>query len=186
MFHRNRKRAMLVLGAQGRGWLARFTAPDSQNNRAPALIRFRSAFAIFAAALVLATASVAVAKIVSFKADLSGGGEVPPNSSKGTGSLKATLDTDTKTLSWTATYSGLSGAPVGAHFHGPVSYVGRTSEENAPIQVGTPGSLASGFKGSTNITDAQIKDLMDGRWYFNIHTPAIPSGEIRGPVVRAN
>jgi hypothetical protein len=55
-------------------------------------------------------------------------------------------------------------SPTGAHFHGPVSYVGLTSEQNAPIQVGTPGSLASPFKGSTTITDAQAKDLMDGRW----------------------
>jgi CHRD domain len=82
------------------------------------------------------------------------------------------------------TYSELNGAPIGAHFHGPVAYIGSTAEENAPIQVGTPGSLASPFKGSTTITDVQAKDLKDGRWYFNIHTPTFPAGEIRGPVVR--
>lgn len=71
-----------------------------------------------------------------------------------------------------------------SHFQGPVSYVDLTSEQNAPIQVGTSGSLASPFKGSTTITGAQAKDLMDGRWYFNIHTPANKDGEIRGPIVR--
>ena len=74
--------------------------------------------------------------------------------------------------------------PIGAHFHGPVSYLGLTAEENAPIQVGTPGNLASPFHGVAKIDDTQAKDLKDGRWYFNLHTSKIPSGEIRGPVVR--
>jgi hypothetical protein len=36
---------------------------------------------------------------------------------------------------WTGCYSGLSGPPTGAHFHGPFSYVDVTSEQNGPIQV---------------------------------------------------
>jgi hypothetical protein len=149
-------------------------------------LRLASAIAAMAAFALIATGAASIAATVSFKAELSGSGEVPPNKAKGTGSLKATLDTATRTLTWTASHSGLSATPIGAHFHGPVSYVGATSEENAPIQVGTPGNLASPFSGSTTITETQAKDLLDGRWYFNIHTPAIPSGEIRGPVVRAN
>jgi hypothetical protein len=74
--------------------------------------------------------------------------------------------------------------PIGAHFHGPVSYFGLTPEENAPIQVVTPGNLASPFKGTSTIDEVQKKDLKDGRWYFNIHTPTFPGGEVRGPVVR--
>jgi hypothetical protein len=148
------------------------------------MIMFRSAIAALATAALIATGTASLAATISFKADLSGPGESPPNQSKGTGSVRATLDTVSKTLTWTASYSGLSGPAVGAHFHGPISYVGITSEQNAPIQVGTTGSLASPFKGSTTVTDAQAKDLMDGRWYFNIHTPANPGGEIRGQVVR--
>ena len=143
-----------------------------------------SALATLAMTAFLATESIALASTLAFKADLSGGGEAPPNNSTGKGRVSATLDTETKTLTWTVTYSGVTGAPIGAHFHGPVSYIGLTSEENAPIQVGTPGSLASPFKGSTTIDDAQTKDLKDGRWYFNLHTPTFPAGEIRGPVVR--
>jgi hypothetical protein len=144
----------------------------------------RFAIAMLAAAAFLATGSVAHADTLTFKADLSGGGEAPPNNSPGKGHVDAKLDTDTRTLTWTVTYSGVAGPPIGAHFHGPVSYVGLTSEENAPIQVGTPGALASPFKGSTTIDDKQMKDLKDGRWYFNLHTPTFPAGEIRGPVVR--
>ena len=64
--------------------------------------------------------------------------------------------------------------------------LGMTSEQNAPVQVGISGVLASGFKGTTTITDTQAKDLRDRRWYFNIHTRANPDGEIRGPIIRTN
>jgi hypothetical protein len=142
------------------------------------------AVVMFAFAALLASGATALASTLTFKADLSGGGEAPPNNSTGKGQVTATLNTDTKTLTWTVTYSGVTGAPIGAHFHGPVSYVGMTSEENAPIQVGTPGSLVSPFKGSSTIDDTQMQDLKNGRWYFNLHTPKFPAGEIRGPVVR--
>jgi hypothetical protein len=140
--------------------------------------------AVLALAALVAGAPTALAATLSFKAEMTGGGEAPPNNTTGKASLTATLNTDNKTLSWTVTYSGLTGAPIGAHFHGPVSYIGLTSEDNAPIQVGTPGSLATPFKGTATIDDAQIKDLKDGRWYFNVHTPSFPAGEVRGPIVR--
>lgn len=133
--------------------------------------------------LLVSAGSGALAEIIEFKADLNGRGEVPPNDSVGKGHLEATLDTSTNALTWTCTYAGLTGAPIGAHFHGPVSYIGATSEENAPIQVGTPGNLSSPFKGSTTIDATQAQDLRIGRWYFNVHTPKFPAGEIRGPIV---
>jgi CHRD domain len=164
---------MAVLGERG-----------SQECRAVPAARFNPIVAMLAVAALLASAPTAFASTLAFKAELSGGGEAPPNNSTGKGQVSATLNTDTKTLTWTVTYSAVTGAPIGAHFHGPVSYVGMTSEENAPIQVGTPGSLASPFKGSSVIDDTQMQDLKNGRWYFNLHTPKFPAGEIRGPVVR--
>ena len=121
---------------------------------------------------------------VPIGASLSGGGEVPPNPSTAHGVMEGTFDTDTNTLEWTVTYSGIATPRIGAHFHGPVSYLGLTAEENAPIQVGTPGSLESPFHGVAQISDSQAKDLKDGRWYFNLHSKQYPGGEIRGPVVR--
>jgi CHRD domain len=151
---------------------------------APGGFRRPAAIVAFAVSAASTMASLALAATLAFKADLSGGGEAPPNDSPGKAHLEATLDADKNILNWTVTYSGLTGPPFAAHFHGPVSYMGLTTEENAPIQIGTPGSLASPFKGSTTITDEQKKDLKDGRWYFNIHTPKFPAGEVRGPVVR--
>ena len=136
------------------------------------------------ACTLIATASPALALKIPIQATLTGAGEVPPNNSPAKGHMTGVFDTDTNTLEWTVTYSGLSSPAIGAHFHGPVSYLGLTPEENAPIQVGTPGNLASPFHGVAKIDDTQAKDLKDGRWYFNLHSKKIPDGEIRGPVVR--
>ena len=133
---------------------------------------------------LLVGGSQAFALKIPIQATLSGGGEVPPNDSPAKGLMQGTFDTDTNTLDWSVTYSGLSGPAIAAHFHGPVSYLGLTPEENAPIQVGTPGNLASPFHGVAKIDDTQAKDLKDGRYYFNLHSTKIPGGEIRGPVVR--
>jgi hypothetical protein len=163
-----------------------FFALGNRKARSMPEIGVRSVVAALTIFTVLAAGSAAFAATLSFKADLRGGGEVPPVNSSGTAHLHATLNTETNTLTWTVAYSGLSGAPIGAHFHGPVSYIGMTSEQNAPIQVGTAGKLGSPFKGSTTITDTQAKDLKDGRWYFNIHTPANPAGEVRGQIIQGN
>ena len=133
---------------------------------------------------VALSSSAALALKIPIQATLSGAGEVPANASPAHGIMQGTFDTDTKTLEWTVTYSGLNSEPIGAHFHGPVSYLGLTPEENAPIQVATPGNLASPFHGVAQIDDAQAKDLKDGRWYFNVHSKQYPAGEIRGPIVR--
>ncbi len=144
----------------------------------------RSALVTTGVAVLTALGTPALSGTIKFKAEMSGGGEAPPNNSKGRAHLDATLDTDTNMLSWSVTYSGLTGGPIGAHFHGPVAYMGLTPEENAPIQIGTPGNLVNPFKGAAKIDDVQKKDLKDGRWYFNLHTPTFPEGEVRGPVVR--
>ena len=142
----------------------------------------RAAFAALVSLGLLATASEAQANKVSIQATLSGAGEVPPNGSQAQGQMTGTLDTDTNTVEWSVTYKGIVTPVIGAHFHGPVSYIGSTSEENAPIQVGTPGSLASPFHGLAQIGDTQARDLKDGRYYFNVHSKEFPAGEIRGPV----
>ena len=66
-------------------------------------------------------ASPAVAETLSFKADLKASEAVPPNDSKGTGTVTATYDTASKKLTWKGNYSGLSGPATMAHFHGPDS-----------------------------------------------------------------
>lgn len=134
-----------------------------------------------AAALALAlTAVPALASEVKYHATLSGQSETPPNDSKGTGTVDATYDTDTKALTWTITYQDLSGDAMAAHFHGPAK-AGETADPVVPI----PDPLASPIKGSATLTDAQYGDLSKGLWYFNIHTAKFPDGEIRGQMEAA-
>jgi CHRD domain len=135
-----------------------------------------------ASAALLASATPTFAATMQFKADLKGASEVPPNQTGGTGSVTATFDPATKQLTWSGTFSGLSGAATAAHFHGPAE-----AGKNAGVAVwisekGKP--LDSPFKGSATLTDAQASDLEAGRWYVNIHTAANPGGELRGQLTK--
>jgi hypothetical protein len=58
-----------------------------------------SLLAIVAFAAICAAAP-ALADMVKYKAELTAAGEVPPTTSKGAGSIEATYDSATKTLSW--------------------------------------------------------------------------------------
>ncbi|MDR0246256.1 MAG: CHRD domain-containing protein [Burkholderia sp.] len=130
---------------------------------------------------VLAAGSAA-AETVRLSASLQPSSEVPPTATKGSGVVDATYDTATHTLRWAATYEHLTGPATAAHFHGPAP-VG----QNAGVQVPIPkDELASPIKGSKELTDAQVTDLMGGKWYFNVHTKEHPAGEIRGQVMPAN
>ena len=126
-----------------------------------------------AAALVLATPSMAA--MVNLKADLKASNEVPPNDSKGTGTLTATYDDASKKLTWKGSTKGLSGAATAAHFHGPAE-----SGKNAGVAVPITGAEKDSFEGSATLTDAQASDMMAGKWYVNVHTAANKAGELRG------
>jgi len=95
-------------------------------------------------------------------ARLSGDNEVPSVPTSGSGTAEVSFDRQSKVLSWTITYSGLTGP--------------------ATVVVPLTGSLASPITGSATLTEPQAADLMAGKWYFNVHTAAHPGGEIRGQV----
>ena len=140
------------------------------------LIRNITVAAVLGAGLLFGGA--ASAETITLKADLKSGNEIPPNDSTATGTAEATFDTATKTVSWTITYSGLSGPAIGAHFHGP-SEPGKISGIALPFH-----SPDNPIKGSAVLTGAQAADLVAGRWYANIHTARNPGGEIRGQMTR--
>jgi hypothetical protein len=120
------------------------------------------------------------AESLHFTATLDGASETPPTGSPGKGMADVTVDTDSKTISWTVTYSGLSGPATMGHFHGPAAV-----NVAAGVQIPMVGDISSPIKGSGAITDGQIGDLRGGLWYINIHTAKNPKGEIRGQLTQA-
>ncbi len=93
----------------------------------------------------------------------------------GTGTASITLDTGTNLLSWNISWSGLSGALLFAHFHGPA-----LPNQNAGVQVGIVGNPSIG---NAVLLAGQVADILAGLWYVNIHSTTFNGGEIRGQVV---
>jgi CHRD domain len=120
----------------------------------------------------------AQAETIQLKADLKGANEVPPNASPASGKVVATLDTDTRLLTWTVTYADLTGPALGAHFHGP-SESGKNAGIVLPFK-----TVQSPIEGTATLTENQAADLLSGKWYANIHTAANPGGELRGQVMK--
>ena len=128
-------------------------------------------------ALSACNTSPMASNVSTLNARLSGANEVPAANSNGSGTLSANLDKTTRVLSWTVTYSGLSGPATAGHFHGPAA-----TGQNAGVALPFTGSLESPIRGTATLTPAQMDAVMNGNWYVNLHTAANPGGEIRGQV----
>jgi hypothetical protein len=131
-------------------------------------------------AMLALLAAPAFAEETKFMAMLSGAEEVPPTTSAGTGTANVTWNSDTKELSWTIEFSGLSGPATAAHFHGPAD----PGANAGPVV--TIDDLESPSEGKATLTDEQAADLAAGKWYINLHTAASPDGEIRGQVTEGS
>ncbi len=121
----------------------------------------------------------------SFTATLFGAQEVANISSPAVGfgsvSLIEDTATNTNTLSGSITTMGI--AATAAHIHGPAA-----GGVNASVLFGlTESPAGSGVwsvPAATTLTSAQVASLKAGEMYFNAHTPANTSGEIRGQIGR--
>jgi hypothetical protein len=135
---------------------------------------------LVASALTFGLTAAASAEVVTFKAKMTPAQEVPAKDSKGKGQAEAQLDTTTKTLTWKVTWEGLTGPATMAHFHGPAA-----AGANAGVEVPLGNTPTSPDTGTAQLTDAQVKDFLDGKIYVNVHTAANPGGEIRGQMAKA-
>ena len=157
--------SLLVLSACSPKPNASDAAPASVNTSSPA-------------ASATSKATEGTNQASKMTAALSGSSEVPPVTTNGSGNAEVMFNKQSNLLSWTVTYSGLSGPATAAHFHGPAD-----RGVNAGVVVPLTGSLTSPVKGEATLTTAQAADLSAGKWYLNIHTSANPGGEIRGQVM---
>lgn len=126
-----------------------------------------------------------------FEATLAGANEVPPRSSGGTGT--AGLFVDGSTVHYSLVLGGISNV-IGAHIHvgaagvnGPIivsffpgpgrgNFTTATDSVDRILASGT--FIASDIAGRT--LDQFLADANAGNLYVNVHTTALPGGEIRG------
>jgi hypothetical protein len=117
----------------------------------------------------------------SFKVTLNGAQQVPPVQTPATGTAELTYDPATRALTWTLSYSGLSGPATMAHLHGPAA-----AGKNGPpvIWLSPKGSpVLAPVKGEATLTPEQAQQFSAGEWYINVHTQDHQAGEIRGQVM---
>ena len=83
-------------------------------------------------------------------------------------------------LKITGTYTGLSGAALKAHLHGPamIDADGPIIFALTIVEGTSPGTGT--FSGEKDLTENQIQLYRSKQSYINIHTAKYPKGEIRG------
>jgi hypothetical protein len=116
---------------------------------------------------------------------LSGSQEVPANTSTGTGMGDIVYDPATKKITYSFTWQlGSSVATTtNMHFHGAED---GSDIKSSVVAIGITGftTTSSGtMSGETReLTDAEVNQLLAGKWYLNVHSSTIPGGELRGNI----
>jgi hypothetical protein len=126
-------------------------------------------------------AGAALAAPASFTVALTGAQQSPAVQTTGTGTASLTYDATSRVVTWSVSYSGLSGPVTMGHFHGPAAM-----GANAPptIWLTKQGTNADNpIKGQATLTPEQAQQFTSGMWYINLHTQAHPGGEVRGQVM---
>jgi uncharacterized repeat protein (TIGR01451 family) len=108
-----------------------------------------------------------------YVAQLNGAQEVPPNNSSATGTATLLLSPDEKSARVSLNFAGLSSMETVAHIHGPGA-----AGVIAPVLFPLPQGEFSDFE--ITLTSADVQNLKNGLLYADVHSAAIPTGEIRG------
>lgn len=106
---------------------------------------------------------------------------VPSNNSNGSGTFSGTYDARTKVMTYTSTWTNLSGAPLSAGlFSGTSGQVGTSI--TAWTVSGNGQGVSGSISGTTTLNAEQEANLLAGRFYYIFSTAAYTSGEIRGQI----
>ncbi len=103
----------------------------------------------------------------------------PPAPSGGTASGLVTVDTNTNTITYNITCSGLNGTINNAHFHGPAA-PGLTASVKISLTADVVGNTIIGSKTFLEIDQPSI---LAGLFYLNVHTTLNPAGQVRDQIV---
>jgi hypothetical protein len=161
--------------------------------------------ALAATVLAAALSMPALAHEVVYATTLSGPAEAPPNASPAVGSALVTIDLDLVTMRVQVSFADLVGTTSASHIHCCTAVPGTgtaTVATTTPTFPNFPLGVMSGTYDMTfdmtqassynpafitahgNTVGTAFNDLLAGlaagEAYLNIHTSAVPSGEIRG------
>jgi hypothetical protein len=167
--------------------------PNHQNMKLLKLAAFPSCLLILLFTISSCEPDTEMKKITDFSKSgiiLSGAQETPPTTTTGLGSMDVFYSKETRTLTYTVNWSGLTGAVTAAHIHGlaPTGYpapVVQTFTLSAITRCPTISITSCGTYKGTLLADGVIvkeEDILNGMYYVNIHTAANPGGEIRGQI----
>ena len=160
----------------------------------------RTKLLVALAAIAACESSTEIPGSVRYAGLLAGTKELPVTTSLATGQLSVEVSSS-GILTYSLTWSGLTGAATGAHIHGPAdstqsagvlldfSALPVGSSHPSPNVMAATGSSA----GTVNVTstavitatvsgDSLVKLLNAGRLYVNVHTAANVNGEIRAQI----
>lgn len=121
---------------------------------------------------------------------LSGAQETPAVPTTALGTMDVFYTKETRILTYTVNWSGLTGPVTAAHIHGlaPTGYpaaVVQTFALTAIVRCPTISNTTCGtYKGTFLVDGVVVKeeDLLNGMYYVNIHTNTYGAGEIRGQI----
>jgi hypothetical protein len=131
--------------------------------------------AVASAVMVLFLGYAGLVSSDEVKVTLSGDQEIPPVTTSASGIATFTVGPD-KSVTGSVTVSGMS--PTVAHVHEAAS--GKSGSIIIPLTQISDNvwALPAGMK----LTDAQYESYKAGNLYFNVHSAAYKSGEIRGQI----
>jgi hypothetical protein len=131
---------------------------------------------------------------------MTGAQETPAVPTTALGSMDVFYSKETRTLSYTVRWAGLTDSVSLMHIHGlaPAGFpagvvqniIGGVSPSFSPFIFPAKTNnkynyLKSGTISGTLLADGVFvkeQDILNGMYYINIHTPAYPGGEIRGQI----
>ncbi|WP_345271452.1 CHRD domain-containing protein [Nibrella viscosa] len=126
----------------------------------------------------------------SYSAVVNGAQEKPTSTtSTGSGTFAGRLTNDTRVLSYTVTYAGLTTTTATAgHIH-RITNADGTGPVVVPfptMPASTTGSMlaTSPISGTAVLRQSLIDSMNAGQTYVNLHTSRFPAGEIRGDIKR--
>jgi hypothetical protein len=106
---------------------------------------------------------------------------VPAIGGPGSATIAGTYNPTSRLLSYSSTWTGLSGAPSSAAFYAGGTGVNGIAA-SMPWAITGDATTSGTINGSLYLTSEQATELTSGGWYYLFGTATNPDGEVRGQI----